>query len=89
MRKNFILALIGIGIGEIGCGIVPSFYTVGLNYTVEEVEMKFMAQANGCFTMMYGAGRIAGPILGTTLMDLNKENGYCRVAARVCCWSFF
>ncbi|OGV04923.1 MAG: hypothetical protein A3J84_08295, partial [Ignavibacteria bacterium RIFOXYA2_FULL_37_17] len=53
-------------------GIIPSFYTVGLNYTIEEVDKRFMAQANGYFTMMYGAGTIAGPILGTTLMDLNK-----------------
>lgn len=70
-------------------GIVPSFYTVGLNYTVEEVEKKFMAQANGYFTMMYGAGTIAEPILGTTLMDLNKENGYWIFAAGLCFYFFF
>ena len=70
-------------------GIIPSFYTVGLNYTVEEVEKKFMAQANGYFTMMYGAGTIAGPILGTTLMDLNKENGYWIFAAGLCFGFFF
>ena len=70
-------------------GIVPSFYTVGLNYTVEEVEKKFMAQANGYFTMLYGAGTIAGPILGTTLIDLNKENGYWIFAASLCFCFFF
>jgi len=70
-------------------GIVPSFYTVGLNYTVEEVEKKFMAQANGYFTMLYGAGTIAGPILGTTLIVLNKENGYWIFAASLCFCFFF
>ncbi len=65
-------------------GLVPSFYTIGLNYTVEKVERKFMAQANSYFTMMYGAGTIAGPILGTTLMDLNKENGYWIFATGLC-----
>jgi len=70
-------------------GIVPSFYTVGLNYTVEEVEKKFMAQANGYFTMMYGTGTIAGPILGTILIDLNKENGYWIFAAGLCFCFFF
>jgi MFS family permease len=81
----FFLVIIFFFIG----GIVPSFYTVGLNYTVEEVEKKFMAQANGYFTMMYGAGTIAGPILGTTLMDLNKENGYWIFAAGLCFCFFF
>lgn len=70
-------------------GIVPSFYTVGLNYTVEEVEKKFMAQANGYFTMMYGLGTITGPVLGTTLMDFNKENGYWIFAAGLCFCFFF
>ena len=64
MRRNYILALVGIG------GIVPAFYTVGLNYTVEQVEKKFMAQANGYFVMMYGAGTILGPLIGATLVDL-------------------
>lgn len=57
-------------------GIVPSFYTVGLNYTIEQVERKFMAQANGNFVMMYGIGTIAGPIIGTALIDLDKQYGY-------------
>jgi len=65
-------------------GIVPAFYTVGLNYTVEQVEKKFMAQANGYFVMMYGVGTIAGPLIGTVLMDLNKQSGYWLFASLLC-----
>ncbi len=57
-------------------GIVPAFYTVGLNYTVEKTQKKFMTQANGYFIMMYGAGTIAGPILGALLVEVNRQYGY-------------
>lgn len=57
-------------------GFVPAFYTVGLNYTIEQVEKKYMTQANGYFVMMYGAGTILGPLIGTSLIDLNKQYGF-------------
>lgn len=57
-------------------GIVPAFYTVGLNYTVEKVEKEFMAQANGYYLMMYGAGTLAGPIAGSFLIEVDKQFGY-------------
>lgn len=65
-------------------GIVPAFYTVGLNYTVERVEKKFMTQANGYFVMMYGAGTIIGPLIGAILVDLNKQNGYWMFSSALC-----
>lgn len=68
----FLLLIIFFFIG----GIVPAFYTVGLNLTVELVEKKFMTQANGYFVMMYGAGTILGPIIGATLVEFNKQFGY-------------
>ena len=69
-------------------GIVPAFYTVGLNYTVEQVEKEFITQANGYFVMMYGAGTIAGPIIGTMLMDINKQYGYWLFASLLCFFFF-
>lgn len=69
-------------------GIVPAFYTIGLNYTVEKVEKKFMTQANGYYVMMYGAGTILGPIIGTSLIDFNKQYGYW-VFASFLCFGFF
>ncbi|MEJ5351631.1 MAG: MFS transporter [Melioribacteraceae bacterium] len=65
-------------------GIVPAIYTVGLSYTIEKVEKKFMAQANGYFIMMYGIGTIAGPILGAMLIDLDKKFGYWLFASIIC-----
>lgn len=69
-------------------GIVPSIYTVGLSYTVERIEKKFMAQANGYYIMMYGIGTILGPILGAMLMDLDSRYGYW-IFAFCLCISFF
>ncbi len=57
-------------------GIVPAFYTIGLNYTVEKVDKEFMAQANGYYLMMYGAGTLAGPIAGSFLIEADKRLGY-------------
>ena len=69
-------------------GIVPAFYTIGLNYAVEQVEKNFMTQANGYFVMMYGAGTILGPIIGTLIIDFNKQYGYW-VFASLLCLGFF
>jgi MFS family permease len=65
-------------------GIVPAFYTVGLNYTVENVEKRFMAQANGYFVMMYGAGTIMGPLLGVLLVDFNRQYAYWLFSSALC-----
>ncbi len=65
-------------------GLVPSFYTVGLNFTIGSVDKKFISQANGYFVMMYGAGTLAGPILGAMLVDWNKQFGYWLFAIILC-----
>ncbi|MDQ7816372.1 MAG: MFS transporter [Melioribacteraceae bacterium] len=65
-------------------GIVPAFYTVGLNYTVEKVDKKFMAQANGFFVMMYGVGTIAGPLAGSMMVEIDKQYGYWVLASGLC-----
>ncbi|MBA4406733.1 hypothetical protein C0389_05610 [bacterium] len=81
LAMNFIfLVVIFFFIG----GIVPAFYTVGLNYTVERVDKKYMTQANGYFVMMYGAGTILGPLIGATLVDFNKQYGYWVFASALC-----
>jgi MFS family permease len=65
-------------------GFVPAFYTIGLNYTVEKVPAKYMAQANGYFVMMYGFGTLVGPILGAMLVDFDKEMGYWFFSSLIC-----
>jgi len=65
-------------------GIVPAFYTVGLNYTIEQVDKTYIAQANGYYIMMYGIGTIAGPLLGAGLVEFDKQNGYWLFSALLC-----
>jgi MFS family permease len=65
-------------------GIIPAFYTVGLNYTVEAVENHFMAQANSYFVMMYGIGTIIGPLAGSMMIEFEKKNGYWALASGLC-----
>ncbi|MCX6169454.1 MAG: MFS transporter [Ignavibacteriales bacterium] len=79
--KDFIFLLIVFFL--IG-GFVPAFYTVGLNYTIEQVEKKYMTQANGYFVMMYGAGTILGPLIGAVLIDFNKQYGFWIFASSLC-----
>ncbi|PKL83119.1 MAG: hypothetical protein CVV24_06685 [Ignavibacteriae bacterium HGW-Ignavibacteriae-3] len=79
MNFNFLM-IIFFFIG----GLVPAFYTVGLNFTVERVEKRFMTQANSYFVMMYGAGTVLGPILGALLVDLNRQYGYWMFASLLC-----
>lgn len=69
-------------------GVVPAYYTVGLNYTVENIEKNFVSQANGYYIMMYGLGTIAGPLFGSVLVDLNKNYGYWAFSS-VLCFAFF
>lgn len=65
-------------------GIVPAFYTVGLNYTIEHVNQIYIAQANSYYIMMYGIGTIVGPIIGAALVELDKQNGYWLFSAILC-----
>jgi MFS family permease len=65
-------------------GIVPAFYTVGLNYTVERVDKKYMAEANGFFVMMYGAGTVIGPLAGSMMVEIDKQFGYWVLASGLC-----
>jgi len=57
-------------------GIIPAFYTVGLAYTTENVENKFLSQSNGHFAMFYGIGTLFGPLVGASLVDLNHRYGF-------------
>lgn len=65
-------------------GIVPAFYTVGLNYTVERVDKKYITQANGFFVMMYGIGTITGPLAGALMVEAHKQHGYWLLASGLC-----
>lgn len=65
-------------------GVVPAFYTVGLAYTIEKVDPQYMAQANGHFAMAYGMGTLAGPMIGTALIDVNLRYGFWIASAGVC-----
>lgn len=57
-------------------GIVPAYYTIGLNYTMEKVERDFIAEANGYYVMFYGIGTIAGPIIGSIMIDIETRFAY-------------
>lgn len=79
--KNFIgIIIIFFLIG----GIFPAFYTVGLTYTAEKVEPKFIAQANGYFATFFGLGTLLGPVLGSFLIELDKHNGNWIFSAFLC-----
>ena len=69
-------------------GFVPAYYTIGLNYTVQNIEKKYIAQANGYFVMMYGLGTLLGPMIGSMIVELNKEYGFWIFSASLC-FSFF
>ena len=69
-------------------GIVPAFYTIGLNYTASKVEHKYLAQANSFYIMMYGAGTILGPVLGAMLVEWNLHYGYW-IFTSILCMCFF
>ena len=57
-------------------GILPSYYSIGLNYTMGFVNKKCMAQANGYYIMMYGIGTIIGPLAGAMMVELNIKYGF-------------
>ena len=69
-------------------GIIPSFYTIGLGYTVEYVDSKYIAYSNSFFIMMYGFGTLVGPLWGSLLVDYSLNIGYWLYSALLCL-SFF
>lgn len=62
-------------------GFVPALYTFGLTYTMECVEKQHIAVANGYFATCYGIGTLAGPLLGSKLLDVNNYYAYWTFAA--------
>jgi MFS family permease len=54
-------------------GLIPAFYTIGLTYVAEKVEMKFISQANGYFAMFFGLGTLLGPSLGSALISYDYK----------------
>ncbi|MBI1937982.1 MAG: MFS transporter [Ignavibacteriales bacterium] len=81
LTTNFVFLLV---VFFIAGGIIPSFYTIGLNYTVRMVEKKYAVQANGYYIMVYGIGTMAGPIAGSSLVDIDKQYGYWFFASALC-----
>lgn len=67
-------------------GFVPAFYTVGLSYTIEKIDKQYIAQANGHFAMFYGIGTLAGPMLGSMTVELNREWGFWIAAFLLACF---
>ncbi|MGK9369352.1 MFS transporter [Melioribacter sp. Ez-97] len=65
-------------------GIVPAYYTLGLNYTMEKVDKHFIAEANGYYVMFYGIGTIAGPVVGSLMIDVNARSAYWIFASLLC-----
>jgi MFS family permease len=65
-------------------GIVPAYYTLGLNYTMEKVDKHFIAEANGYYVMFYGIGTIAGPVFGSLMIDVNARSAYWIFASLLC-----
>jgi len=65
-------------------GLVPSYYTIGLNLTMEIVESKYIAQSNGHFIMMYGVGTLLGPMFGAMLVDFSSHYGYWLFSSTLC-----
>jgi predicted MFS family arabinose efflux permease len=54
-------------------GLIPAFYTIGLTYVAEKVDMKFISQANGYFAMFFGLGTLLGPSLGSVLISYDYK----------------
>ncbi|MBL1213092.1 MAG: MFS transporter [Ignavibacteriae bacterium] len=69
-------------------GFVPAYYTIGLNFTVQSIEKKHIAQANSFFIMMYGLGTLIGPIIGSMIVEISKRYGFWIISAALC-FSFF
>ncbi|WP_157867315.1 MFS transporter [Melioribacter roseus] len=65
-------------------GIVPAYYTLGLNYTMEKVNRHYIAEANGYYVMFYGIGTIAGPVVGSLMIDIETKVAYWIFASFLC-----
>ncbi len=65
-------------------GIIPAFYTIGLNYMVENVDKKYISFANSYYIMMYGIGTVIGPLWGASLIELSLMKGYWIFSAILC-----
>ncbi|GJQ64580.1 MAG: putative multi-drug resistance efflux pump [Melioribacteraceae bacterium] len=65
-------------------GLVPAYYTIGLNFTLEKTTPEQISQANGFFATFYGVGTVMGPFLGSFLIDLHTDYGYWLFSSVVC-----
>lgn len=65
-------------------GIIPAFYTIGLNYMIESVDKKYISFANSYYIMMYGIGTVIGPLWGASLIELSLMNGYWLLSSILC-----
>jgi MFS family permease len=54
-------------------GLIPAFYSIGLTYVAEKIDMKFISQANGYFAMLFGLGTLLGPSLGSFFIEYNQR----------------
>lgn len=78
---NFIfLLLIYFIIG----GLVPAYYTIGLNYTMEKVRRDFIAESNGYYIMFYGVGTLLGPLIAAFLLEIDKNMGFWVFSSSIC-----
>jgi len=77
-----------IGLFFVLGGIIPAFYTIGLNYMIESVDKKYISFANSYYIMMYGIGTVIGPLWGTSLIELSLLNGYWILSAILCLMFF-
>ncbi|MDX9923395.1 MAG: MFS transporter [Ignavibacteriaceae bacterium] len=65
-------------------GVIPSLYTLGLNFAVDKIRKDQIPKANGFYIMMYGAGTMTGPIIGSLMLELNKDYGYWVFSSIIC-----
>ncbi|MFA7287813.1 MAG: MFS transporter [Melioribacteraceae bacterium] len=65
-------------------GVIPSLYTLGLNFAVDKIRRDQIPKANGFYIMMYGAGTMTGPIIGSLMVELNKDYGYWVFSSIIC-----
>lgn len=76
----FPLVLVVFSIG----GFVPSFYTVGMSYTIDRITPNQLARANGYLALGYGVGAIFGPIYGAIMFDISHNYGYWGISSLLC-----
>lgn len=57
-------------------GFIPSLYSLGLSYTMSNVDREYTAEANGYYSASYGFGTLLGPILASKLLDIDAKSAY-------------